>query len=154
MMMLLLGPIARRMPPLVLFAWGLALLGWGITEALRVASWWVPLFCLGTGMVLLGSIPAAIAYRHGRAFLRWWIYGTLQFSGALSRALRLQTIENPDGTLRRCPRCRKWIQAEAALCGYCRNEVSPLPKAVIASEKRAAKERVRLADKLPRWIDR
>ncbi len=40
--------------------------------------------------VLLGLIPAVIAFRKGGSLLRWWIYGSLFLMAALPMALMLK----------------------------------------------------------------
>ena len=105
-------------------------------------------------MVLLGLVPAIAAYRRGRSFLRWWVYGTFDFTDAVSQARHLQPLDNPGGTLRRCPHCRKWIQAETEACGYCKSRVTPLAKETIVAQKRAARQQLRTIDKLPAWLNR
>jgi len=153
MLLLLFSPVAWRVRRFVAFAVAVLLLAWFISAWLLVGSLWTAFACIVSGMMLLGLVPAAAAYREGRSFLLWWIYGIVEFSGALSKAHQLQPMENPDGSLRRCPKCGKWIQAQASLCGYCENELTPLPREAIVAQKRAAKHAMRLADKLPRWLD-
>ncbi len=154
MIMFLLAPVAWRKHSHVLFALTLVFFAWCNADVLRIAASWTGLLSWAIAMAVAGLVPAAIAYREHRSFLDWWLYGTVQFSSAFASALRLQTIQNPDGTLRRCPRCHRWIQAQAVQCNYCENEVEPLSDAELAAQRRAAKETIKAADQLPRWIGR
>lgn len=48
------------------------------------------LLILFIGLLLLGTIPAAIAHRRGKNFFDWWFFGTILFPVALVMALRLK----------------------------------------------------------------
>ncbi len=71
--------------------------------------------------ILLGLIPAAIAQKKGRIFLGWWLFGSLLFIVALPTALVVGP--NPD-TMRECPACRGWSNAEAIRCRHCGQALS------------------------------
>ncbi len=152
MLALLFSPAGRRVRRFAAFAAALLLFAWFISAWLLVGSLWAVFGCLIFGMGLLGLVPAAAAYREGRSFLQWWLYGGVDFFGALSKSQALQPIENPDGSLRRCPECGRWIHAETNLCSYCENEVTPLSREAIVEQRRAAREAMRRADQLPRWL--
>jgi hypothetical protein len=69
---------------------------------------------------VLGLIPAAVAARKGRSFLRWWIFGTFFWLVALVASLVVPT--NRSGS-KQCPACRSWIDQDATRCAHCTAEV-------------------------------
>jgi hypothetical protein len=77
--------------------------------------------------VLLGLMPAVIAYHKGRNIFAWWVYGALLFIVALPHALLLSasSASSPASRhLRPCPFCAELIQREARLCRFCQRSVS------------------------------
>jgi len=86
---------------------------------------------LGALNVLIGIVPALIANRKGRSFIKWWIYGTLIFIVALIHALVVKPdIESinrkkAEEGFRKCPFCAEWVRNEAKVCRYCNREIQP-----------------------------
>lgn len=79
--------------------------------------------------VLLGLIPAAIAWYKGRSFWLFWLYGTLVFVVALPHAILAHRNERKleerllsRGEHRRCPHCAEIIKKDAMVCRFCGNE--------------------------------
>lgn len=88
---------------------------------------------------VLGLIPAVIAYRKGRSFGLWWIYGSMLFIVALFHSLLLKPkiqppplatakVEPsepalPEGT-KRCQHCGQLIDALSMRCPVCKRDQS------------------------------
>lgn len=90
---------------------------------------------------VLGLIPALIAYRKGRSFGLWWIYGSMLFIVALFHSLLIkprikqpQPAEKneavveppreptvPEG-LKLCAHCGQVIDALSARCPVCKGD--------------------------------
>lgn len=69
---------------------------------------------------VLGIIPGVIAYRKGRGFLGWWIFGALLFIVALPLAIvRSPRTEGADAPFQTCPHCAETIKAAATVCKHC-----------------------------------
>lgn len=101
---------------------------------------------------ILGLIPAVIAYRKGRSFGLWWIYGSMLFIVALFHSLmikpkvtqaapteRKQPAEPPapalpEGT-KRCVHCDQLIDTLSVRCPVCKSE-----QAAVAIEGRVCKD--------------
>lgn len=78
--------------------------------------------------LLLGLIPATIAYKKGKNFALWWLYGALLFIVALPHAILVKrdraAIEQralANGMVK-CPHCAELIQPDAAVCKHCGRE--------------------------------
>ena len=82
--------------------------------------------------VLLGMVPAGIAYSKGRSFGLWWLYGALLSLVALGHALLIPpTPAARDKHLlaqgmRPCGHCAEFIRADARVCRFCGREVGCL----------------------------
>ena len=88
---------------------------------------------------VLGLIPAVIAYRKGRSFGLWWIYGSMLFIVALFHSLlikpkvqppplvkeKIELAEPvlPEGT-KRCQHCGQLIDGLSMRCPVCKREQS------------------------------
>ncbi len=77
------------------------------------------------------GIPAYIAYRKGRRFWLWYLYGVALWIIALLHALLAQPLPGKlverqlaDGTQVTCPFCAEIIKREAKVCRFCGHEVS------------------------------
>lgn len=87
-------------------------------------------------VVLLGLVPAGIAYSKGRGFLRWWLFGALLFIVALPASILVG--RGTRSGYRRCPHCAESILSEARVCRYCGRDVpSNEAKPRIIDEMRA-----------------
>ena len=67
----------------------------------------------------LALIPASIAKRKGRKFVRWFVYGIFLFLIALIHSL---AINAPS---KKCPYCAEDIKPDAKVCRYCGRDVVP-----------------------------
>jgi len=85
---------------------------------------------------LIGLIPATIAYRKGRSFFAWWLFGGALFIVALPAAIllrpdiaELERRQLEQGTVKRCPYCKELVKSEARVCKHCGRDltVSPQP---------------------------
>ena len=75
---------------------------------------------------LLGLIPSFIAYKKGRNFYKWWMYGHLLLIVALPHALLLRETEDSlidTGVLKKCPYCAEVVKREAKVCKHCGNHL-------------------------------
>ncbi|MFN5065190.1 MAG: zinc ribbon domain-containing protein [Aphanizomenon sp.] len=76
---------------------------------------------------LIGLIPGLTAYKKGRNFLNWWMYGHLLFIVAFPHALLLKETENSlinRGILKNCPYCAEVVKKEAKVCKHCGNQLN------------------------------
>ncbi|MBE9233897.1 zinc ribbon domain-containing protein [Cuspidothrix issatschenkoi LEGE 03284] len=76
---------------------------------------------------LLGLIPGFIAYKKGRNFYNWWMYGHLLFIVAFPHSLLLKETENSlinRGILKKCPYCAEVVKKEAKVCKHCGNQLN------------------------------
>ncbi|WP_288186097.1 hypothetical protein [uncultured Sporomusa sp.] len=102
--------------------------------------------------VVIGLIPAVIAYRKGRTLLLWWFYGTALFIVALIHSFFLkptaehQEQENIDAGMKKCPFCAEYIKPDAKVCRCCSRDLpivateanvnlSPYQRAAYETEK-------------------
>lgn len=75
----------------------------------------------------LGLVPAFIAYKKGRCFLNWWMYGHLLFIVAFPHALLLKETEDSlinRGVLKKCLYCAEVVKKEAKVCKHCGNQLN------------------------------
>ena len=76
---------------------------------------------------LIGLIPGLTAYKKGRNFLNWWMYGHLLFIVAFPHALLLRETDNSlinRGILKNCPYCAEVVKKEAKVCKHCGNQLN------------------------------
>lgn len=85
--------------------------------------------------ILLGLIPAAIAYKKGRNVFVWWMYGSVLFVVALPHVLFIRSVpfererpsnRGPDNMPATCPYCRALLSKvpkRKASCPFCKNEI-------------------------------
>jgi hypothetical protein len=76
-------------------------------------------------LLVIGLIPAMIAYSKGRNFLLWYVYGVALFLIALVHALLLKPDLLATGEFRKCPSCAEPIKVEAKVCRYCGRDAPP-----------------------------
>src|SRR5512140_1905839 len=76
--------------------------------------------------VLLGLVPAMIAYDKGRNFWKWWFFGAALFPAALPMAILLKSNTRVQETnqlvlegMKKCLYCAEIIRAEAVVCQFC-----------------------------------
>ena len=70
---------------------------------------------------IIGLIPGLIAYKKGRNFYNWWMYGHLLFIVAFPHALLLRETDNSlinRGILKNCPYCAEVVKKEAKVCKH------------------------------------
>ncbi len=67
--------------------------------------------------VIAGALPAIIAYKKGRSFFRWWVYGALLFPAALPHALFIGT--SVDIGTRKCLYCHTQVRLDKPHCPKC-----------------------------------
>lgn len=75
--------------------------------------------------ILIGLIPAIIAWNKGKSFILWWFYGAMLFIVALPHAL-LMKPHNQKGKqkqmtekMKKCFYCAEMIPKEAKVCQFC-----------------------------------
>jgi hypothetical protein len=76
---------------------------------------------------IVGLIPGFIAYKKGRNFLNWWMYGHLLFIVAFPHALLLKETEDSlinRGVLKKCSYCAEIVKKEAKVCKHCGNQLN------------------------------
>lgn len=85
-----------------------------------------------TWLLLLSWIPGYIAYRKGRQFGTWFIYGIFLWIIAFIHALFLVqdqgTLDDrklATGKVQRCPYCKELVHYEATICKFCRSYLAP-----------------------------
>jgi len=90
--------------------------------------------------ILLGLIPASIAYKKGYPsknegynFFMWWIFGASLFIVALPWAIllkskkeELETSRVSEG-MKKCPECAELVKKDARVCRFCGYEFYPKP---------------------------
>jgi len=99
--------------------------------AQNIAQWVVVVYIFITlfSAVIIGLLPARIAYNKGHDFLTWWLYGALLFIIALPHSLLLDRDETgyEHRMFRRgmvkCPYCAEYIRREAIICPHCHNKL-------------------------------
>jgi hypothetical protein len=87
--------------------------------------------------VLIGLIPAMIAYDKGHRFWKWWIFGAVLFIAAIPMAILLKPHrkakeKNPvvaEG-MKQCPYCAEIIKTEAVVCQFCGHDLLHSPSLV------------------------
>lgn len=79
--------------------------------------------------VVIGLLPAFIAHKKGRSFVKWWIMGAALFIVAFPVSLFLSTNQAEldrrkiaTGDFKKCHQCAEPIRSEAIVCPHCRGE--------------------------------
>jgi len=85
---------------------------------------------LFTLSVLIGLIPAMIAYHKGHHFWRWWIFGAILFLVALPKAILIkpklqgQDLNPPVAEgMKKCLYCGETIRVMALNCQFCGHDL-------------------------------
>lgn len=80
--------------------------------------------------ILVGLIPATIAWKKGGDFLDWWAFGAVLFIIALPcsiiRKVDSAAIEKRQFSegMKKCPYCSEMIKGDAKVCRYCSREIN------------------------------
>jgi ssDNA-binding Zn-finger/Zn-ribbon topoisomerase 1 len=84
-------------------------------------------YCLNLLVIsaIVGLIPATIAYKKGRNFFAWWIFGAAFFIVALPAAILVKSQEETGFGKRKCPYCAERIRPEAQVCKHCGRDLPP-----------------------------
>lgn len=90
---------------------------------------------IGIQTVVSAIVASYVASKRGRSAFNWFLIGIVLvgvFSLLLLIALppNTQALERKamrDGTMRKCPHCAEMVKAEAKICRYCRNALTPIP---------------------------
>lgn len=86
-------------------------------------------------LMLIALLPAYIAYKKGRRFFLWWLYGMAIFIIALPHAIIAKPKRNRiekrllKNGMKKCPFCAEIIKQEALVCPNCLKELN-LPKTI------------------------
>ncbi|GEM_PF-1349604 len=82
------------------------------------------------GALIIGLIPAVIAYKKGYSFIAWWMGGALLFIVALPLAIiqkpnqeELEKRALSEG-MKKCPYCAELVKGEAKICKHCKADIS------------------------------
>ena len=108
--------------------------------------------------IVLGVIPATVAYYKGRDFVPWWFYGTALWIIALPHSILMtKDLGAVDERQlrsggRRCPLCAEVVREEAVVCRFCGRDLPPLPpKKESDMDEEASRESRRLDPGSPDW---
>jgi hypothetical protein len=74
--------------------------------------------------VVIGLIPAMIAYYKGHNFWKWWMFGTVLFVAALPTVIFLKPVRDQEtqvevNGMKKCLYCAEMIRAETIVCQFC-----------------------------------
>ncbi|MFC7049831.1 zinc ribbon domain-containing protein [Emcibacter nanhaiensis] len=75
--------------------------------------------------LVLGALPACVAWSKGRSFLFWWAYGTLFTFAAIPHSLFLRNDAQASQGKAYCPHCMEPIRVGAHLCQHCGHMLEP-----------------------------
>jgi hypothetical protein len=82
--------------------------------------------------VLIGLIPAMIAYYKGHNFWKWWMFGAVLFIAALPTVIFLKPVRDQEtevvvNGMKKCLNCAEMIRAEAIVCQFCGHDLLVSP---------------------------
>ncbi|ELY2017904.1 hypothetical protein SL053_001809 [Flavobacterium psychrophilum] len=83
--------------------------------------------------LIIGILPAFIAYNKGRSFFGWWFYGVCLFIIALPHSILISSRENLKDK-RKCVQCAEYIKKEALICRFCGYGSNVIGKKIVEEE--------------------
>lgn len=73
-------------------------------------------------LALIALIPGLIAYKKGRSFIAWYIFGVLFWIAAIIAIIVVDSKERPwskPKDTRKCPHCSEEVEHNMKKCNFC-----------------------------------